>query len=184
MYDQVGYWPAINQIEYHPYWQDRATVAFCNRHGILVEAYAPYGDGARTGMLNNSMWAPIAAAHGATVGQTILRYELQTGADIVIPRSHSPAHQLENLALFDASGAPTFTLNQTEVRVGVSLIAGALLSARLLRRGRGAACGVRHRPLNACPPPPRHPPCHAPPTDGQHELRSHLRQGVPHRLPA
>jgi 2,5-diketo-D-gluconate reductase A len=115
MFDAVGYFPAINQIEFHPYWQDHATVAFCNRHGILVEAYAPYGDGARSGMLNNTMWAPIAATHGATVGQTVLRYELQTGADIVIPRSHSPAHQLDNLALFDSKGDFTFSLNQTEV---------------------------------------------------------------------
>ena len=111
MYDVYGYYPAINQIEHHPYWRESEVVAFCNRHGILVEAYAPVGDGDRSHMRNDPVFPPIAAAHGATIGQVILAYDLASGADIVIPRSSGAQHQLENLNLF----SPPIALNQTEI---------------------------------------------------------------------
>ena len=38
MFDAYGYFPAINQIEFHPWWRESDVVAFCNKHGILVEA--------------------------------------------------------------------------------------------------------------------------------------------------
>jgi len=99
-----GYYPAINQIELHPYWSTKEIVSFCNKNGILVEAYAPYGDGTRTNMLSDPILAPIAAKNNLTVGQLVLSWDLQTGGDIVIPRSHSAEHQAENLALWDAGG--------------------------------------------------------------------------------
>lgn len=106
-----GYYPPINQIETHPYWNNREVVSFCNKNGIKVEAYAPIGDGTRTNMISDPGLVPIAAAHGNTVGQTVLTWELQVGADIVIPRSATPAHQAENLALF----TPWNPLNETEI---------------------------------------------------------------------
>ncbi len=114
MYDAVGYYPSINQIEFHPYWQERDVVAFCNKKGILVEAYAPVGDGDRSHMRDDPIFPPIAAAHGATIGQVILSYNLATGADIVIPRSVTPAHQAENLSLYDDSGNAKVVFNETE----------------------------------------------------------------------
>jgi 2,5-diketo-D-gluconate reductase A len=87
------------------------VVAFCNRHGILVESYAPVGDGDRTHMRDDPVFPPIAAAHSATIGQVILAYDLASGADIVIPRSATPAHQRENLQLFNVG----LSLNQTEI---------------------------------------------------------------------
>ena len=103
--------PSLPQIEHHPYWRESEVVAFCNRHGILVEAYAPVGDGDRSHMRDDPVFPPIAAAHGATVGQVILAYDLASGADIVIPRSATPQHQADNLNLF----SPPISLNQTEI---------------------------------------------------------------------
>jgi diketogulonate reductase-like aldo/keto reductase len=94
--------------------RESEVVAFCNRHGILVEAYAPVGDGDRTHMRDDPVFPPIAAAHGATIGQVILSYDLASGADIVIPRSNTFAHQTENLNLFNVNGGPVM-LNQTEI---------------------------------------------------------------------
>lgn len=116
-----GYYPPINQIEMHPYWQNREVVAFCNKNGILVEAYAPMGDGDRSHMRDDPLFPPIAAAHGATVGQTILTWNLQTGADIVIPRSATPAHQAENLGLYNTDGTLIYALNETEVAAIASI---------------------------------------------------------------
>lgn len=96
-------------------------MAFCNRNGILVEAYAPVGDGDRSHMRDDPLFPPIAAAHGATVGQVILTWNLQTGADIVIPRSATPAHQAENLGLFAADGSLAFALNELEVAAVASI---------------------------------------------------------------
>ena len=114
MYDMYGFYPAINQIEMHPWWKEDAVVAFCNKHGILVEAYAPMGDGDRSHMRDAPIFAALAATHGVSTGQIIMSYDLQSGADIVIPRSATPAHQVENLNLFGPSG-PIVVLNQTEV---------------------------------------------------------------------
>jgi diketogulonate reductase-like aldo/keto reductase len=116
MYDVYGYYPAINQIEYHPWWRESEVVAFCNKHGILVEAYAPMGDGDRLHMRDAPIFSSLAAQYGVTLGQVIMQWNLQTGADIVIPRSSSPAHQLENLNLFKGGyGNPIVTLSEIDV---------------------------------------------------------------------
>lgn len=105
----------MNQIEFHPYFNAREIVAFCNKHGIGITAYAPVGDGDRSKMRDDPLFPKLAAAHNASIGQVILRYALQTGADVVIPRSQTLSHQIENLELFDDSSAPGFLLNEWEV---------------------------------------------------------------------
>jgi 2,5-diketo-D-gluconate reductase A len=115
MYAAYGYYPALNQIEYHPWWRESDVVSFCNKHGIVVEAYAPVGDGDRSHMRDSPIFAQLAATHGITVGQVIMSYNLQSGADIVIPRSATPSHQLENLNLFGPGGVPVVTLSEVEI---------------------------------------------------------------------
>jgi len=116
MYDMYGYYPAINQIEYHPWWRESEVVAFCNKKGILVEAYAPMGDGDRLHMRDAPIFASLAAAYGVTIGQIIMSYNFQTGADIVIPRSSNPTHQMENLNLFRGGlGKPIVTLSEVDI---------------------------------------------------------------------
>ena len=90
-------------------------MAFCNKHGILVEAYAPVGDGDRSHMRDAPIFAELAAAHGVTVGQVIMSWDLQSGADIVIPRSATPQHQVDNLNLFGPGGVPVVTFSSPEV---------------------------------------------------------------------
>ena len=75
-------------------------MAFCNKHGILVEAYAPMGDGDRSHMRDAPIFAQLAAAHGVTTGQIIMSYDLQSGADIVIPRSATPQHQVRRITMW------------------------------------------------------------------------------------
>ena len=53
----------------HPWWRESEVVAFCNKHGILVEAYAPVGDGDRSHMRDAPIFAQLAAAHNVTIGQ-------------------------------------------------------------------------------------------------------------------
>jgi diketogulonate reductase-like aldo/keto reductase len=91
------------------------VVAFCNKHGILVEAYAPMGDGDRTHMRDAPIFAQLAAKYNVTVGQIIMSYDLQSGADIVIPRSATPQHQVDNLNLFGPGGRPVVTISDVDV---------------------------------------------------------------------
>lgn len=65
LHEETGAWPAVNQIELHPTWQQREVVAFCKEHGIAVEAYSPMARGADLNAGNGTI-EKIAAAHGVS----------------------------------------------------------------------------------------------------------------------
>ena len=94
-YDVV---PAVNQIELHPYLQQAELREFHARHGIATEAYSPLGQG--KGLLDDPAFGPIAAKHGKTAAQVVLRWHLQLG-NIVIPKSVTPKRIKENIEVFD-----------------------------------------------------------------------------------
>jgi 2,5-diketo-D-gluconate reductase A len=95
--------PAVNQIELHPTFQQRALADDCRRRGIAVEAYSPQGQGAD---LESAAVRTVAEAHGVTPAQAILRWHLQRG-HIVIPKSATPGRIVENLSVdhFELSSA-------------------------------------------------------------------------------
>jgi diketogulonate reductase-like aldo/keto reductase len=90
--------PALNQIELHPYFPQAELRAFHAEHGIATEAWAPLGQG--KGLLDDPVLAPIAARHGKTTAQVVLRWHLQLG-NVVIPKSVTPARIADNLDVFD-----------------------------------------------------------------------------------
>ena len=149
MHDRYGFYPAINQIEHHPWWRESEVVAFCNKHGILVESYAPMGDGDRSHMRDAPIFAQLAAQYGVTTGQVIMSYNLQVGADIVIPRSATPSHQVENLNLFGPKGA-VVTLSEVEVAAITSNHTYAKVYHTDCESGLDCCCSCRVRWLVAC----------------------------------
>lgn len=98
--------PAVNQIEVHPYFQQREVQAFGLDLGILTQAWSPIGgitfyrDGKHTSTLNDPVIATIAAAHGKSPAQVMLRWHVQQGRQ-VIPKSINPQRIGENIAIFD-----------------------------------------------------------------------------------
>lgn len=91
--------PAVNQIELNPYVTRTAQRAFDAEHGILTESWSPFGgSGAR--VLDERVLAEVAARHGKTPGQVVLRWHVQVGL-VVIPRSRNPQRMAENLGVFD-----------------------------------------------------------------------------------
>ena len=98
LYAETGEWPAVNQIELHPTWQQRDVVAFCKEHGIAVEAYSPMARGADLNAGDGTI-ERIAATHGVSPAQAILRWHIENGT-IIIPKSVHAARQKENLDLF------------------------------------------------------------------------------------
>ncbi|MGX1974461.1 aldo/keto reductase [Streptomyces kronopolitis] len=92
--------PAVNQIELHPQFQQAESRAFHARHGIATEAWSPLGQG--KGLLEHAALAELAAKHGKTPAQVVLRWHLQLG-NVVIPKSVTPSRIAENIDVFDFS---------------------------------------------------------------------------------
>lgn len=95
--DATGVVPAINQVELHPYLQQRELRAFHAEHGIATESWSPLAQGEALG---DPAIAAIAAKHGKTPAQVVIRWHLDRGL-VVIPKSVTPARIRENAAVFD-----------------------------------------------------------------------------------
>ncbi len=95
--DETGTVPALNQIELHPRLQQPVPRAYHADHGIATEAWSPLGQG--KDLLQDPVLTGIAARHGRTVAQVVLRWHLQTG-NVVIPKSVTPARIRENIDVF------------------------------------------------------------------------------------
>ena len=91
--------PAVNQIEVHPYFVNDTVRAYGQEHGIATEAWSPIAQGQ---VLDDPVITNIAAAHGKSPAQAVLRWHIQRG-DIVFPKSVSSARMTENFELFDFS---------------------------------------------------------------------------------
>ncbi|MEU8147322.1 aldo/keto reductase [Nonomuraea sp. NPDC048901] len=96
--DEADIVPSINQIELHPYFQQRALREFHEANGILTEAWSPLGQG--KGLLGDPALAVLAEKHGKTPAQIVLRWHIQLG-NVTIPKSVTPARIKENSEVFD-----------------------------------------------------------------------------------
>lgn len=96
LFDHSELRPAVNQIELHPSLQQAELRAFHGEHGIATEAWSPLQRGA----VNKPEIVAIAAKHGRTPAQAILRWHVQLG-NIAIPKSVTPSRIRENIAVFD-----------------------------------------------------------------------------------
>jgi diketogulonate reductase-like aldo/keto reductase len=104
--ERVTVVPAVNQIEVHPYFQQREVQALGAEHGILTQAWSPIGgitfyrDGQHSSTLEDPVIGDIAKPHGKTPAQVMLRWHIQQGRS-VIPKSTKPQRIAENIDLFD-----------------------------------------------------------------------------------
>lgn len=104
--DRATVTPAVNQIEFHPYFAQRGVQRFGAERGILTQAWSPIGgvtfyrDGSRGSTLDDSVIGDIASGHGKTPAQVMLRWGLQQGRS-VIPKSTKPSRIAENIDVFN-----------------------------------------------------------------------------------
>lgn len=108
--------PALNQLETHPFFQQRAAEKFLHEEGIVHEAWAPFAEG-QNNLFSNPVLADIAAAHGKTIAQVVLRWLNQRNV-VVIPKSVSAERMRENIDIFD------FTLTSDEMAAIAALDTG------------------------------------------------------------
>ena len=94
---ETGVTPAVNQVELHPRFQQRALREVHERLGIRTESWSPLGRGK---LLDDPALAEIAAKHGKTAAQVVIRWHLDEGL-IVIPKTVNPDRLRENLDVWD-----------------------------------------------------------------------------------
>ncbi|GEO98916.1 aldo/keto reductase [Methylobacterium haplocladii] len=99
---ETGVTPAVNQIELHPHFQQRALREVHGRLGIVTEAWSPLG---QAKALNDPVLTEIARRHGRGPAQIVLRWHIENG-HVAIPKSATPSRIAENVAVFDFSLTP------------------------------------------------------------------------------
>jgi len=100
--------PAVNQVELHPYFAQHDVQLADAEHGILTQAWSPIGGitfypgwgEKRENVMQDAALAAIAAAHGKSPAQVMLRWHIQEGRS-AIPKSTNPGRIAENVDVFD-----------------------------------------------------------------------------------
>jgi len=118
---ETGIVPAVNQVELHPYFANGAVRAAAERHGLAIEAHSPLGHNGEP--LIDQTITRIAASHGRSAAQVILRWHIQHG-HIAIPKSARPGRMRENIQVLD-----------------FELTAGQIAAIDALDRGPGGRVG-------------------------------------------
>jgi diketogulonate reductase-like aldo/keto reductase len=102
----AGLPPLVNQVRFNPFNFRRGLLDACDANRVLLEAYSPLTRGVRLG---DPTVQRIAAAHGRTPAQILLRWALERALP-VIPKSSRRDRIAENAKVFD------FALTEEEVR--------------------------------------------------------------------
>ncbi|MCJ1778652.1 aldo/keto reductase [Mammaliicoccus sciuri] len=90
--------PVVNQVEFHPLFNQKALQEYCESKGIKLMAWSPLMRGGE--WLNNSALQNIADQYNKTVAQVIIKWHLQQGR-LVIPKSQNDNRIRENFDVFD-----------------------------------------------------------------------------------
>lgn len=105
LFEQTEIVPAVNQIELHPYFQQKELVAFHKEHGITTQAWSPIGGitsyrESEKRTFDDPVILAIGEKHGKSAAQVMLRWHIQNGVQ-VIPKSTKPERIAENFDVFD-----------------------------------------------------------------------------------
>ena len=107
--------PMVNQVELHPYYTQEKAIETMKYYDVIPEAWAPLGGG-RYKPFEDEMLKGIAAKYNKSVGQVLLRWNVQRG--VVVPKSTHVERIKENIDIFD------FELNEEEMKQISSLNMG------------------------------------------------------------
>lgn len=116
--------PTVNQIELHPFCQQKPIVAWCREHNVVVQAYCPL----LRGRMDDPVLVDIANKHGRDPAHILLRWSLQSGY-VPLPKSATAARIRSNISLYD------FALDNNDM-------------ARLDALDRGSAGAISWNPVN------------------------------------
>ncbi|XP_054152443.1 1,5-anhydro-D-fructose reductase-like [Oppia nitens] len=89
--------PMVNQVECHPYLNQKQLLDYSTKHDIVLTAYSPLGTGR---MLNETKLIEIADKHNVSAAQVLIRYQAQRGI-VVIPKATSKKYIAEDYEIFN-----------------------------------------------------------------------------------
>ncbi|MBP5224177.1 MAG: aldo/keto reductase [Lachnospiraceae bacterium] len=110
--------PAVNQIESHPYFNNRNLIDYCREKGITVEAWSPLGGSRTTSIRDDETINAIAKKYNKSAAQVIIRWHLQRDI-VVLPKSVHEDRIYQNIDVFD------FELTAEECEMIAALDRGA-----------------------------------------------------------
>ncbi|WP_173923010.1 aldo/keto reductase [Agromyces sp. Marseille-P2726] len=116
---ETGVVPVVNQVELHPYFPQAELRAYHDEHGIRTESWSPLAKRLRAQLMEEPVIAEIAAVHGVSHPQVVLRWHVELEA-VPIPKSADATRRRENLDIF------SFSLSDDEVEAISSLERGRL----------------------------------------------------------
>ena len=108
--------PMVNQVELHPFFAQPHALEIMNEYHVQAEAWAPLGGG-RYDAFNNEVLKEIALKHNKSIGQVMLRWNVQRSV-VVIPKSTHIERIQENIDIWD------FVLSEDEMNQISSLDKG------------------------------------------------------------
>jgi len=104
---------AVDQVETHPFCQQIEAAAVMKEHGVQIESWGPFAEG-KNNLFHQEVLVSIAAEHGKSVAQVVLRWLIQRGV-VAIPKSVHKERIVENFTIFD------FQLSQDDMERIASL---------------------------------------------------------------
>lgn len=97
--DGMSVMPAVNQVEFNPFTQQKALRQVMDENNIRLEAWYPLGHGNKD-LLGNETIISLAERYNKNPGQIILRWIYQEGV-ISLPKSTNPGRMAGNIDIFD-----------------------------------------------------------------------------------
>ena len=95
---ETGVLPVVNQIELHPYFNQKEMIQFHQQKGVLTQAWSPLGRD--NGVMEEAVLRQLAEKYDKTPAQIILKWHIQNGV-MPIPKATSAQRQQENLNVFN-----------------------------------------------------------------------------------
>lgn len=91
--------PAVNQVEVNPFNAQWCAQENMEKHGVKMEAWAPFGEG-RNNLFTNETLASIGKKYNKSSAQVVLRWLVQRGVIVACKSTHIERMQ-ENINVFD-----------------------------------------------------------------------------------
>ncbi|MDE7211060.1 MAG: aldo/keto reductase [Lachnospiraceae bacterium] len=91
--------PAVNQVELHPFFQQKDALALMKEYGVCPEAWGPFAEG-NHGIFTHPVLTEIGAKYGKSAAQVALRWNVQRGV-VVIPKSVHKDRMEQNMDIWD-----------------------------------------------------------------------------------